>query len=233
VQSDGTLLAHFGYQNNSTTTLNIVIGAKNFVTPGPDDAGQPTQFFQGRVTNTFTKSFPSGTTLKWVLGKTSAEASIETERCKAANECVDTNNRELLASLDNNSASQRKLVRRLANRILTLDVDTKTQAQAESILAAADRLYNEQWSAIWGSFSLVSRNCTNCAAVDKNVDIQALSTRSQGFVTLSSQAIKLLKKANRGSLSRTSEALASSVKSLHQNFLKSSQRLPRFESSCN
>lgn len=233
VQNDGTLVAHFGYQNDSTETLNIPIGAKNFVTPGPDDAGQPTQFFNGRATNTFTKTFPSGDAVRWVLGKTYAEASIKTDRCQAAQECVDTNNKELLVSLDNMSATQKSLVRRLANRALKASDDASTSAQAESILAEADRLYLDQWSSIWGSFSVVSQNCTNCAAVDKNADIQALSTRSQGFVTLSQQAARLLKKVNGGTISRNSQSIVTSVSTLHQEFLKSANSLPRFESTCN
>ena len=233
MQNNGNLVAHFGYQNNSSETLNIPLGPKNLVTPGPNDAGQPTQFFKGRATNTFTKTFPSGETLRWVLGKTYAEASIKTERCQGASQCVDVNNKDLLAMLDNMSAAQRSLVRRLANRALSLRDDSSTTAQAKQILAAAERLYLEQWTSIWSRFSLVSQNCTNCAAIDKNPDIQALSTRSQGFVTLSQQARKLLKRANGGKISRNSQSIVNSVANLHKEFTKASNGLPRFESKCN
>jgi hypothetical protein len=227
-------LAHFGYQNNSADTLNLPIGPKNLVTPGPDDAGQPTEFFKGRATNTFTKAFPSGETLRWVLGNTYAEASIRTERCSPGTiDCVDTDNKALLASLDNTSAEQRKIVRRLANRILAVHPDARNRMKAEGFLVAADKLYNEQWTSIWGSFSVISRNCTSCAAVDKNADIQTLSIRSQGFVILSNQVAKVLKAANGGKLSRTSQSLVNSVASVHQKFLTSSKSLPRFESKCN
>jgi hypothetical protein len=233
VQTDGTLLAHFGYQNDSSAAIQIAIGAKNQLTPGNQDVGQPNEFFPGRVVDVFTVAFPSTSTLRWVLGDTFVDVNIATERCQGAPQCVDTDVSKTLAILDGNAADQRKMVRRLANRILAVTKSATVRRQAQAYLKSADDLYLAQWSDVWSSFSLVVKNCTNCAAVDKLADIQALSGRSQNFVTLSQQVGRALKKASGGRLSVTSQNLVNQVAALHQSFLKSANSLPRFESKCN
>ncbi len=248
IQTDGSILAHFGYQNNSSANAQVPVGPTNYVAVGdvlinrssttssvPGDAGQPTTFFTGRVTNAFTATFPSGQTMRWILGNVSVDASIGTSRCQGSqiNDCVDTDISLILAHLDGYAASQRKLVRRLANRILAAKPSASLKRQANSYLAQAESLYMAQWSEIWGSFSRISRNCTACAAVDKNADIQALSTRSQSFVRLSQLAAQSLKLANDGKLTSTSQSLVNGVAKFHAKFTTDSKKLPRFESKCN
>lgn len=232
MQTDGSLLAHFGYQNDNSASIQIPVGAKNQLTPGNQDVGQPNEFFPGRVVDVFTVAFPSTSTLRWVLGDTFVDVNIATERCQGAPQCVDTDVSKTLALLDGNAADQRKMVRRLANRILAVTKSATVRRQAQAYLKAADDLYLAQWSDVWSSFSLVVRNCTNCAAVDKLADIQALSGRSQNFVSLSQQVGRALKKASGGRLSVTSQNLVNQVAALHQSFIKSANSLPRFESKC-
>jgi hypothetical protein len=234
VQTDGSLLAHFGYQNDGAVSIAIPIGENNRLTPGVENMGQPTVFLPGRVTNVFTATFPSTSTLTWILGNAIGDATIATERCQGSRiECTDTDNSKNLALLDNISSDQRKLVRRLANRILALKPSSATRAKALGYLKEADAIYLAQWSEIWGSFSTISKNCTNCAAIDKNANIQALSTRSTGFVALSQKVLRTLRAANRGRVSTTTLAIANRVTSIHQSFLKAAASLPRFESTCN
>ena len=234
VQTDGSLLARFGYQNNGSSTISIPIGSKNQFAPGNQDVGQPEEFFTGRVTNVFTVAFPSTSTLQWILGNTSVQASIATDRCQGAPiECTDTDIREFLMTLDSNAAAQRKIVRRLANRILSSTRSGAIQKQAKAYLKAADELYATQWSDIWSSFSVISKNCSNCAAVDKQPEIQTLTTRSQSFVTLSQQVLRTLRQSSGGRVSTSSQSLNNQVASLHQSSVKTANSLPRFESSCN
>jgi hypothetical protein len=234
VQTDGSLLAHFGYQNNSSTTIVIPVGTNNRLTPGSDDQGQPTQFIPGRITDVFTAAFPSTSTLRWILGDATVDVTISTERCQGAPiECTDTDNSKNLALLDNIAADQRKLIRRLANRILALKPNAATRAKAQSYLREADAIYLAQWSAIWGSFSSITKNCTNCAAIDRAADIQTLSNRSQNFVTLSQRTGRTLRALGRGKLSVTSASIIKRIATIHASFLKTAASLPRFESKCN
>lgn len=233
VQTDGSLLAHFGYQNNSTSTISIPLGEKNRFEPGNEDVGQPTDFLSGRITDVFTVSFPSTSTLSWFLGDAVVDATIATERCQGSTiECTETDNTKNLTLLDMAAANQRKLTRTLANRILGMKPNPSNRAKALAYLKEADRLYLAQWSDIWGSFSKVTKNCTNCAAIDKNPDIQTLSNRSQSFVTLSRRVARTLQSLGRGKLSSTSRSLVNRIAALHQEFLKTAAALPRFESSC-
>jgi hypothetical protein len=234
VQTDGSLLAHFGYQNDGSSSVSIPIGSNNQFMPGNQDVGQPNEFFTGRVVNVFTVAFPSTSTLRWILGDTFVDVNIATERCQGAPiECTDTDIREYLLTLDGNAAAQRKIVRRLANRLLSVTKSSAVQKQAKAYLKAADDLYVAQWTAIWSSFSVISKNCSNCAAVDKQPDIQALSTRSQSYVTLSQQVLRTLKKVSGGSVSTSSQSLNNQVAALHQSSVKTASSLPRFESNCN
>lgn len=234
VQTDGSLLAHFGYQNNGSSEVSIPVGSKNQFTPGNQDVGQPNQFFTGRVTDVFTVAFPSTSTLEWILGDASVQVSIATDRCAGDPiTCTDTDIREYLMTLDGNAAAQRKIVRRLANRILSTTRSSALQKQAKAYLKAADDLYVSQWTAIWSSFSVISKNCSNCAAVDKQPDIQALSTRSQSYVTLSQQVLRTLRQSSGGRVSTSSLSLNNQVATLHQSSVKTANSLPRFESNCN
>jgi len=57
---DGTYTLSFGYVNRNTEqVLEIPVGAKNSVSPGPQDQGQPTYFTPGRTFGNFTVQVPS------------------------------------------------------------------------------------------------------------------------------------------------------------------------------
>jgi len=57
---DGTYTLSFGYVNQNTDqVLTIPVGARNSVSPGPGDQGQPTQFLPGRQFGSFTVTVPA------------------------------------------------------------------------------------------------------------------------------------------------------------------------------
>ena len=64
---DGTFTAHFGYLNQSATTITLPIGPKNMFVPGQTDFGQPTVFLPGEHLNVFSVVFSGTGDLKWML----------------------------------------------------------------------------------------------------------------------------------------------------------------------
>ncbi|MBD3315659.1 MAG: hypothetical protein GF344_07725, partial [Chitinivibrionales bacterium] len=71
---DGTYRATFGYENSSSDTATLPIGpSNNFTGTGSSDAGQPTQFAPGRITNVFTIDF-DGDPIVWTLDGATATA---------------------------------------------------------------------------------------------------------------------------------------------------------------
>lgn len=72
VNGDGSITAHFGYENIWTNQVNIPAGKgppgqQNWFLPAPADRGQPSQFLPGTHSNVFTVTFTSST-LEWRLG---------------------------------------------------------------------------------------------------------------------------------------------------------------------
>ena len=49
--SDGSITFSVGYVNSGTTTVAIPVGTNNYVTPSPQDRGQPTSFLAGSHPN--------------------------------------------------------------------------------------------------------------------------------------------------------------------------------------
>ena len=64
---DGTYTAHFGYLNQSGSTINLAIGPKNMFEPGQLDLGQPTVFLPGEHLNVFSVVFNGTDELHWML----------------------------------------------------------------------------------------------------------------------------------------------------------------------
>jgi hypothetical protein len=62
---DGTYTAHFGYLNQSNSTINLPVGPKNMFVPGQEDFGQPTVFLPGEHLNVFSVVFTDD--IKWML----------------------------------------------------------------------------------------------------------------------------------------------------------------------
>ena len=54
--SDGTTTFSVGYVNSGTTTVLIPVGTNNYVTPSPQDRGQPTTFLAGSHPNVWAPS---------------------------------------------------------------------------------------------------------------------------------------------------------------------------------
>jgi hypothetical protein len=78
--SGNRLRANFGYTNGNPFNLTVPVGKYNFIAPGNQDRGQPTQFFTGSVANAFTVEF-SDASLTWTLFGRSAKADSTTTPC--------------------------------------------------------------------------------------------------------------------------------------------------------
>ena len=234
VQRDGSLVARFGYKNDGTAQIDLPVGAQNYFAPGALDRGQPRTFLTGRITNLFTVPFSSTETLQWVIGGAVTSASIATGRCQASNiGCVETDNSQVLASLDGVSRGQRTNVMRLTRKLLNLQSSGPLAQKAQTYREVAHSLYLEQWTAIWGTFPKISKNCSACAAMDMSTDISAISSRSQRLLRIARQSAALLKEARRGNLRGDEQELVTTSADLHDRFIEFSQELPRFESKCN
>ena len=234
VNQNGTLVAHFGYRNDAASAVEVAIGQRNYLSPGAVDRGQPKTFFNGRINNVFTVTFPSTDTITWGVGDATTSANIATERCQGTTlGCVDTDNTSTLSSLDGTARLQRRNIRMLGRKVLAIKSTGSSAEKAESYRELAKSLYLEQWSDIWGSFPKVSRNCSACAAVDMSYEITGINARAQRMYRLARQTAALLKEARRGRLRGDEQELLNESSDLYDRFVQHSQSLPRFESKCN
>lgn len=234
VNQDGTLVAHFGYQNDASSVVDVAVGAQNYFTPGAADRGQPTTFFTGRLSNVFTVPLGSTETVSWIVGDATTSASIATVRCQSSPlGCVDTDNSDTLTALDSTARAQRRNIRRLAQKVLSVQSSGANANKAESYKDQAQSLYLEQWSEIWGSFPKISTVCTSCSSVDTSAEITDVNTRAQKMYRLARQTATLLKEVRRGRLRGDDQALLNEASTLYDRFVERSQSLPRFASQCN
>jgi hypothetical protein len=234
LRSDGSMLAKFGYQSNSTETVKIPIGEKNKFTPGKEDVGQPIEFFTGRVSNVVSVTIPAGESLRWMLGNGFVDANITTTRCEGGNvdDCVINNNKDTLAKLDNEASILRRIAKRIANRVLVLNTSTRNKRKAQAYILSAENLYLKQWTDIWGSFPQVSKNCPSCRQIDKEGDISDLIARSETQLELVNKAAALLESADTAGKALPTENLVDWAGRVQTKFVTNAQTLPRFESSC-
>ena len=77
---DGTSTIAWGWNNPSSYILHIDVGAKNKMTPGADDQGQPVNFGPGLNDNVFVTTI-TGTVVEWRLGNNRASTSGSTPAC--------------------------------------------------------------------------------------------------------------------------------------------------------
>jgi hypothetical protein len=240
---NGNLLAHFGYRSDEASSVTIPVGAKNYVAPGTLDVGQPTTFYRGAFGNVFTVIVPIATPqagsnitsslVRWTLGDVSVEASAQTARCAGGEiSCTETDNKATLSELDNLASRQRANVRSLASRIRSSSGNSTYRKLADSYEAEAKSLYLQQWTGLWSKFPQVTKSCSGCAAMDMSSSVADVTTRSNKFLRLSKVAAMTLKKARRGSLKSSDEALVSAATSLHNRTVTVSEQLPRFDSQC-
>jgi hypothetical protein len=232
VQRDGSIVAKFGYQNNSADTVNIPIGDRNKFTPGREDVGQPIEFFKGRVANIISVTIPAGSTLRWVLGNAFVNADITTPRCKGDPVCESTNNTDILSRLDNEASTLRTIARRIAKKVLSSNTSARNKRRAQAYMDKAQNLYLEQWSNVWGRFPQVSQVCPTCSQVDKIGDIQMLITSSEEQLALVNRAAELLKSAKPSGRADSPDTLIAWAKRIQARFATRAQTLPRFESKC-
>jgi hypothetical protein len=80
VETNGSRTVVWGYNNPSTSVLNIDIGNKNSMSPGAADQGQPTTFLIGMHHNAFVTNF-TGTSTSWRLGNDTISVSASTPAC--------------------------------------------------------------------------------------------------------------------------------------------------------
>lgn len=228
------MIAHFGYQSNAAESVRIPVGQKNRFSPGKEDLGQPTEFFKGRVTNVVTAPVPAGTTLRWVVGDSVADANITTVQCQPAPlNCTDTDVKDILADIDSISANMKKIVTRISNRVLLTKASSVVKRRAQTYIDRASVLYTEQWSDIWGNFPQVIRMCPACRQIDKSVNIDELNERQKALFRLVKVSAQLLEQSDpRGQLA-SPDGLVTWATRLNGQFGVTTQELPRFQSSCN
>jgi len=227
------VLARFGYQSDEADDVKIPVGGLNYFAPGKGDVGQPTSFFKGRISNVFSVLLPSTETGRWTLGSAFADANISTTRCGGTTiDCIDTDNQKPLGQLDQLAIRQRNNVRAIVKLISASRGGSSVRSQAESIVATANTLYLEQWTAVWSSFPKTSQACTGCAAIDKSGAISDINQRSQKFLRLSRRALVLLKRVRRGKLPSSALTLSGRAEALRNKVVDVAQTLPRFESQC-
>lgn len=243
ILQNGNLLAHFGYQSDNTASILIPVGARNYLSPGQVDRGQPTTFFRGRFGDVFQVIIPVATpdgpgvgtfsTLQWNLGDAVVEASPTTARCEPGTiTCEDKDNRAAQSQLDNLILRQRDNVRAFSHRITRLKGGVKYKSLAESYVSQAGSIYISTWTTIWTRFAQVSKLCTGCPATDKTSNIALIKNRSKKLLRLSKLAASTIIRIRRGRLNSAEEALLTTANSLHQRVLQLSDQLPRFESQC-
>lgn len=236
-------MARFGYRNNASASVTIPVGPKNKFGPEDEDRGQPTIFLPGRFGDVFTAVIPvavpqvnmmnTSNFIRWTLGDTFVDATIETPRCQTQEiTCDETDIRAIQAQLDNLGLRQRNNVRQLVTRILRLKPSERDTARAEAYTARANGFYIAQWTTIWSQFSQITKTCTGCPAVDKTSNIAEITERSRKFLRLSRLSGTLLKKVKGGPLSSSEEAILTGATTLHNRTVILTEQLPRFESQC-
>ncbi len=94
----GSYSIAWGYNNPSSHTLHIDVGAKNKMAPGGDDQGQGTEFAPGLHHNVFVTTI-TGSSLEWRLGNNKDETSGSTPACPTKPVSVVGNGRALLLGL--------------------------------------------------------------------------------------------------------------------------------------
>ena len=86
VPSVGLYTAHWGYENETSSIINLPLGSANKFTPAPIDRGQPVSFSPGERQNVFTTVF-DGSNLTWTLigpdghERTATATSNPIQRC--------------------------------------------------------------------------------------------------------------------------------------------------------
>ena len=82
--TDGTLTAYYGYDNNEPNAVTIPVGPANQFAPAPADRGQPTTFAPGTTpewpNSAFFVTF-SGASLSWTLNGTTVTATANATPC--------------------------------------------------------------------------------------------------------------------------------------------------------
>jgi len=90
---DGSWIAVFGYQNTSSSTVTIPVGARNKVTPATYGASQPTSFRPGTHRGAFTVTVPRGGGPMWHLDGTNLAARVGSARpCPPSTELPEEGN---------------------------------------------------------------------------------------------------------------------------------------------
>jgi hypothetical protein len=75
--SDGSLVAHFGYQNDNGLSVDIRYGRRNSM-PGDEAGARPTRFAPGNNPYNFSVPFDAGETLTWRLDPHGSPATVVT-----------------------------------------------------------------------------------------------------------------------------------------------------------
>ena len=82
---DGSITVAIGYTNSSANTLTYPVGPLNYVTPAPQDRGQPTVFLAGTHNNVWAPTISQADLSRVPTGSSTATASAPlSARCQRA-----------------------------------------------------------------------------------------------------------------------------------------------------
>lgn len=149
--------------------------------------------------------------------------------------CVSTNISSMQLSIDGNALAQRKLIERVANRILTSKrSNRKSITQAKLAKVEAQSLYQEQWRTGW-SLSSNQTSCENTSLCVTSSSTPVISTLGSGVKSLGNKLEKLLTiaKTDRSIGSREIAQFRSTSKKLMALTTKEISKLPVSQSICN
>lgn len=81
INASGDIVARFGYNNTTGSTVTEAVGSNNEITPGAQNQGQPTSFSSGVQSNVFNVTFPSSASRTWNLRGSSVTANSSSTMC--------------------------------------------------------------------------------------------------------------------------------------------------------
>lgn len=148
--------------------------------------------------------------------------------------CTDTDVTNTLLALDGAALRQRNLVRTVTSVLLKRNRGNKSIAAfAQKVRKQAEALYIESWHLAY-SIPLVVTNCTNvefCVQTDNIGILESYNQNSQEFKDLVTSVVRKLR-ASRSGKDKLSNAYLRNSSTLHDENLKISATVPRFQSSC-
>ncbi len=167
--------------------------------------------------------------------------SATLDRCGVCNgdgksclSCVKNDVGDVITTLDTNAKALKANVTLAVRRLLLVGNTKENRQFADRTLAEASRLADESWTKIW-SIPQVINSCTNtesCAQVDNSGLIDAYNSNTASLRALTTQTMRLVKKARRGKLTANDQQIPRKADALVKESNELSASIPRFASDC-